>query len=44
MTEEEKVELSTEQLVNIANQLQVQVKQLDGMLKDLGNKDAQKEI
>ena len=44
MTEEEKVELSTEQLVNIANQLQGQVKQLDAMVKDLGNKVAQKEV
>ena len=44
MTEEEKVELSTEQLVNIANQLQGQVKQLDTMVKDLGNKVAQKEV
>ena len=41
---EEKVELSTEQLVNIANQLQGQVKQLDAMVKDLGNKVAQKEV
>lgn len=44
MTEKEKVELSTEQLVNIANQLQGQVKQLDAMVKDLGNKVAQKEV
>lgn len=44
MAEEEKVELSTEQLVNIANQLQGQVKQLDAMVKDLGNKVAQKEV
>ena len=44
MTEEEKVELSTEQLVTIANQLQGQVKQLDAMVKDLGNKVAQKEV
>ena len=44
MTEEEKVELSTEQLVNIANQLKGQVKQLDAMVKDLGNKVAQKEV
>ena len=44
MTEEEKVELSTEQLVTIANQLQAQVKQLDAMVKDLGNKVAQKEV
>ena len=44
MTEEEKVELSTEQLVTIANQLQGQVKQLDAIVKDLGNKVAQKEV
>ena len=44
MAKEEKVELSTEQLVNIANQLQGQVKQLDAMVKDLGNKVAQKEV
>ena len=44
MTEKEKVELSTEQLVSIANQLQGQVKQLDAMVKDLGNKVAQKEV
>tara|TARA_B100000085_G_C18467523_1_gene481617 strand:+ start:103 stop:321 length:219 start_codon:yes stop_codon:yes gene_type:complete len=44
MAEEEKVELSTEQLVTIANQLQGQVKQLDAMVKDLGNKVAQKEV
>ena len=44
MAKEEKVELSTEQLVNIANQLQNQVKQLDAMVKDLGNKVAQKEV
>ena len=44
MAEEEKVELSTEQLVTIANQLLGQVKQLDAMVKDLGNKVAQKEV
>jgi uncharacterized protein YlxW (UPF0749 family) len=44
MAEQEKVELTTEQLVNIANQLQGQVKQLDAMIKDLGNKVAQKEV
>lgn len=44
MTEEEKVELSTEELVNIANQLQGQVKQLDAIVKDLGGKVAQKEV
>ena len=44
MTEEEKVELSTEQLVTIANQLQGQVKQMDAMIKDLANKVAQKEV
>ena len=41
---EEKVELSTEQLVNVANQLQGQVKQMDAMIKDLANKVAQKEV
>jgi len=41
---EDKVELSTEELVQIANQLQGQVKQLDAMVKDLGNKVAQKEV
>ena len=41
---EEKVELSTEQLVQIANQLQGQVKQMDAMIKDLANKVAQKEV
>ena len=41
---EEKVELSTEQLVDIANNLQGQVKQMDAMIKDLGNKVAQKEV
>ena len=35
---EEKVELSTEQLVQIANNLQGQVKQMDAMIKDLANK------
>ena len=44
MTEEEKVELSTEQLVQIANNLQGQVKQMDAMIKDLANKVAQKEV
>jgi len=44
MTDDEKVELSTEQLVQIANQLQGQVKQMDAMIKDLGNKVAQKEV
>jgi|TARA_B100001778_G_C18116040_1_gene418392 hypothetical protein len=41
---EEQVELSTEQLVEIANNLQGQVKQMDAMIKDLGNKVAQKEV
>ena len=44
MADDEKVELSTEQLVQIANQLQGQVKQMDAMIKDLGNKVAQKEV
>jgi hypothetical protein len=41
---EEKVELNTEQLVNIANQLQASNKQLSLMVKDLGDKVAAKEI
>ena len=41
---EEQVELSTEQLVEIANNLQGQVKQMDAMIKDLGNKVAQNEV
>ena len=41
---EEQVKLSTEQLVEIANNLQGQVKQMDAMIKDLGNKVAQKEV
>ena len=41
---EEQVELSTEQLVEIANNLQGKVKQMDAMIKDLGNKVAQKEV
>ena len=41
---EEQVELSTEQLVEIANNLQGQVKQMDAIIKDLGNKVAQKEV
>tara|TARA_R100000329_G_scaffold31545_1_gene29101 strand:+ start:298 stop:522 length:225 start_codon:yes stop_codon:yes gene_type:complete len=44
MADDEKVELSTEQLVQIANNLQGQVKQMDAMIKDLGNKVAQKEV
>lgn len=40
----EKVQLSTEQLVEIANSLQQQVKQMDLMIKDLGAKVAQKEV
>ena len=44
MADDDKVELSTEQLVQIANQLQGQVKQIDAMIKDLGNKVAQKEV
>jgi|TARA_B100001094_G_C17675089_1_gene550651 hypothetical protein len=44
MSDAEKVELSTEELVKIANQLQGQVKQMDAMIKDLGNKVAQKEV
>ena len=40
----EKVQLSTEQLVEIANSLQQQVSQMDLMIKDLGSKVAQKEV
>tara|TARA_B100000131_G_C17869657_1_gene513657 strand:- start:268 stop:489 length:222 start_codon:yes stop_codon:yes gene_type:complete len=40
----EKVQLSTEQLVEIANSLQQQVNQMDLMIKDLGAKVAQKEV
>ena len=40
----EKVQLSTEQLVEIANSLQQQVSQMDLMIKDLGAKVAQKEV
>tara|TARA_Y100000994_G_C15500743_1_gene363374 strand:+ start:403 stop:627 length:225 start_codon:yes stop_codon:yes gene_type:complete len=42
--ESEKVQLSTEQLVEIANSLQQQVSQMDLMIKDLGAKVAQKEV
>tara|TARA_B100001996_G_C18668617_1_gene595812 strand:- start:2669 stop:2896 length:228 start_codon:yes stop_codon:yes gene_type:complete len=42
--ESEKVQLSTEQLVEIANSLQQQVNQMDLMIKDLGAKVAQKEV
>ncbi len=40
----EKVQLSTEQVVEIANSLQQQVNQMDLMIKDLGAKVAQKEV
>lgn len=42
--EDKKVELTTEQLVNIANQLQAQVKQANTVIQDLGNKIAMKEV
>ena len=41
---EDKVELSTEQLVEIANQLQGQNQQLNAMVKDLSQKIANKEV
>ncbi len=41
---EERTELTTEQLVQIANQLQSQNRQMDAMIKDLGTKIAQKEV
>ena len=44
MEESQKQELSTEQLVEIANSLNAQVKQMDMMIKDLGSKVAQKEV
>lgn len=44
MTESQKKQLSTEQLVEIANGLNAQVRQMDMMIKDLGNKVAQKEV
>lgn len=44
MEESQKQELSTEQLVEIANSLNAQVKQMDMMIKDLGSKVAKKEV
>jgi len=44
MEESQKQELSAEQLVEIANSLNAQVKQMDMMIKDLGSKVAQKEV
>ncbi len=41
---QDKVELDTEQLVAIANQLQASNNQLSLMVKDLGDKVAAKEI
>ena len=41
---QEKIELDTEQLVAIANQLQASNNQLSLMVKDLGDKVAAKEI
>lgn len=44
MTESQKQQLTTEQLVEIANGLNAQVKQMDMMIKDLGSKVAAKEV
>jgi hypothetical protein len=44
MEKSQKEQLSTEQLVEIANSLNAQVKQMDMMIKDLGSKVAQKEV
>jgi len=44
MAEPEKKQLTTEELVNIANGLQAQVKQLNAMVQDLGSKVAAKEV
>ena len=41
---DEKVELTTEQLVNIANQLQNQVKQANAVIQDLSSKIASREV
>lgn len=41
---QEKVQLSTEQLVEIANSLQAQNNQMNAMVKDLGAKIAKVEI
>jgi len=42
--EDKKVELTTEQLVNIANQLQNQVKQANAVIQDLSSKIAAREV
>ena len=42
--EDKKIELSTEQLVNIANQLQAQVKQANAVIQDLSSKIAAREV
>ncbi len=44
MAESQKQQLTTEQLVEIANGLNAQVKQMDMMIKDLGSKVAAKEV
>lgn len=44
MSESQKQQLTTEQLVEIANGLNAQVKQMDMMIKDLGSKVAAKEV
>lgn len=44
MEKSQKQQLSSEQLVEIANSLNAQVKQMDMMIKDLGSKVAQKEV
>lgn len=44
MSEDKKVELTTEQLVNIANQLQNQVKQANAVIQDLSSKIAAREV
>lgn len=41
---DKKVELTTEQLVNIANQLQNQVKQANAVIQDLSSKIAAREV
>jgi len=41
---EEKTQLSTEELVNIANGQNAQIKQMDSMIKDLSTKIANVEV
>ena len=44
MAEEEKRQLSSEEIVQIVQNLAAQIEQLNLMVKDLGNKVSQKEV